>query len=510
MATPGQWNTSAVQTDIFIRKGPGQPWEVLDIDATMDAPSGGGQGVESRFGRGLFGGLEYRGSSITGNPDRVTTQVSMRLKSITFLDQKLRTCFHDVMAVQRCGVVGIPTNGTERIILLDGYATGRAPSEGLAMGTEQNEADIMETYDMSAGLDVRVKLLQHQDITKTWSDFAINDVYIADVIQCEGDCGAESDGTQVVWMVTDQDTTPGYSGTATPVFLWSLDGGITFSATYISVLGNGDATSVIRLGNNIVIGTLTKGVAVARIEDVYNGVSNPWTLASGYTLPATPGYLAAVSNTTAYGVGNGGYVFKTTDSGKTWSTLSAGTVTTENLSSISAANENLIWAAGENTTVLKIFKDTISIVLVRTSAGASIMSATEDINVIKAAPGRNHVHIGTNGGKNIRTTNSTATKTVWENLAGPKFGTGQIKAFAFAGYKGDVLFIIQLDANGVGRVLRDISGGYGTDNQIEIIGDFTTPSNNGFNAIAAPNENVAYVGGESEGSYGYVGKLTGI
>lgn len=509
-----QWNPRPEATDIFVRKGAGNPYLALELDAEADAPSGGGQSVESRWGRGANGGLSPRGTAITSNPDRVDGQVSLRLKSATFLSelQKLR-CLPDFLVTQACATKGIPLNYTMALGLLEAPITSRTYSGMLANATEDNQEDIKSQYDYSALTDFRTMKLQHLDISGTWSDFAYNKIISVGVTQCAGDCGPEDDGAQEFWLVTDIDTTPGYSGLNVPMFHWTTDqAGLVRKSTYVDVLGGQNAVDVARMGNYIVV-VGASNVARASISDVYDSVATPWTAATGIS-GATLRAIAVIDPLTAYLVGNTGRIYKTTDGAASFTLIDNGATTSQNILSIVAANSNLLWFGGANGVLGRIVTngstEAISLVTILDKDGATILSAGESINVVAAPQGRNEVYFGTSGGKIVRSIRANVTRPIFESKAFPKSGTGQISDLQFSGYKGNMLFVLQRNSAGNSRVLRDISGGYLTDSQVEIIGDFTTPVNNLMNSIAPANENMALVAGEVETTYAFVGKVTAI
>ncbi len=506
-----QWNPRPEATDVFARKSPGNPWLALELDAEFDAPSGGGQSVETRWGRGATGGLALRGTAVTGNPERVDGQLMMRLKSETYLMslQKMK-CFPDLLITQACAAKGIPLNYTMALELIEAHITSRGYSGNLAQATEDNQEDIKETYDMSAALDARLKKLQHLDISGSWSDFAYNKVISVGVVQCQGDCGPENDGAQEFWLASDRDTTPGYSGLNIPKFDWTTDqAGTVRNSTYVDVLGNSDGVDVARMGNTIVYVSNT-GVARAAIDDVYNIVANPWSLATG--ISGVPKSIAVIDPLTAYVVGQSGRIWKTTDGAASFTLVDNGATTVQNLNWIVAANANVLYAGGNNGALVKILNlsngQTISLVNILTSAGVSILAAGEHINVVAAPPGRDELYLGTSGGKIVRTIRANVTRPAFENKAFPLSGQGQVTDLQFTGYKGNMLFVLQRNSAGNSRVLRDISGGYLTDTQVEIIGGFTVPVNNLMNSIAPANENYAMVVGEVEASFAYVGSVT--
>jgi hypothetical protein len=505
-----QWSSLPANTDIFVRKGAGNPYLALELDAETDAPSGGGQSYESRWGRGANGGVALRGTATTSNPERIDGQMMLRLKSETYLTslQKMK-CLPDFLITQACAVKGIPLNYTMALGLLEAPITSRGYSANLANATESNDEDIKETYDYTAALDFRTKKMTHLDISGTWSDFAVNKVVNVGATQCAGDCGPEDDGAQEFWLASDRDTTPGYSALNTPKFMWTTDqAGSIRKETYVDVLGNSDGMDVARMGNNIVFVSNT-GVAIAPISSVYDEQANPWTLATG--ISGVPKSIAVIDANTAYLVGQAGKIWKTTDGGASWTLIDNGATTSQNLNWIAKASDTLLWVGGNSGVLIRIVvigaTQTISTVNIITSAGAAILSAGENINVVAAPAGRNEVYLGTSGGKIVRSTRANVTRPIFESKAFPMSGTGQVDDLQFVGYKGNMLFVLQRNAAGNSRVLRDISGGYLTNSQVEVIGDFTVPVNNKMNSIAPANENYAMVAGEVESTYAYIGSV---
>lgn len=509
-----QWNPRPAATFVDIRKRkPGYTWQPWDRNTAVAAPSGGGQPVESRFGRGEDGNLEYRGSAVTGNPERFTAQVMTLLKSETFLQELYDLqCPVDVRVRQKCDNPYDMTSYTEMIILRDGRVTSRAYSGEIGNATIDQDTDIMNQYDFSFGIEERAVKLVHDKISKTVVDFAINKVRSIGTPNTIDRCGVCSIGDQDFVFITDVDNTPGYSGNPAPIFGITNDGGNTWTTSYIRELVNGNAVDIVRAGSNLVVACPTLGVAYARLVDLQNGVANPWTLSTGFTAPNGANALAVVNGTKILAVGNSGRVWLSTDGGMSFTAIaSASEITSQNLSSVVWAADNLAWIAGAAGVLIKYNGTTLSLMpTIRATIAGVVTTLTSNINVVNVAPTRGaEVYLGTAGGQIWRSLNALATTPVWEVPSLTLGGTGQIKDLQFAGLWGSVLFIIQSNVAGNTRVLRDLSGGALGVN-VEVVGDFTSPVNNGMNSIAPVNLNTAIVGGEVDNTYAFIGKISGI
>lgn len=510
-ATPGQWSNLPENTVVDIRRGgPGNAWEILDLDGGLGAMAGGGQGVTSRWGRGKNGGYVPRGSVREGNPERFTGQVTMRLTSEKFLTQLRKlNCYFDIRVRQKCDDPYNLLAYTEALTYQESAHTSRTYSAELALAIDATEADMMRQLDISAITEDGYKKLRHDNIQQTTSDFAFNKVRNISSVRCDGSCGVAQFGEEQWVAVTDSDNTPGYASNPAPLLIYTTDNWTTRGSVYIPLFPNGNAVDVVKVGDLILVACPTVGVAYARWQDIVDGVPNPnlWTLATGFTAPAGANALA-VSGSVVLAVCNGGVVKRSTDGGFSFTTIDNGATTTENLNDVEFATEMQAWAAGDNGCLLRIVETSVSRVIVQDSTG-TVLSA--NINVVAVPDLRtSEVYLGTVGGQIWRTRTSNASKVIFEVLTFVQSGNGQITDLVFAGYKGDVLFVIQTNSNNNSRVLRDLSGGLmGTS--VEVIGDYTSPVNNKFNSIAVVDQNRAITVGETVGtpnSYGWIGRLT--
>lgn len=501
------WNNLSEQTIAYIRKGgPGNPWTLLDENGAMiDAFTGGAADVESRFGLNSQGQRTYLGAMKQGDNARITTTASFRLEISRLLSQlRQGRCPFDIMVNQRCGTVD-PLNYLGGLILYDGYTTNKSYDNTLALLVDNTQTDVLRALDLSfAPIEDAALKLRHLDITNTVSDFDINKVISVGVARCSGDCSivGENDGEQDFWAVTDADTTPGHGGFSAPRFLYTEDGGTTWNGSSVTVLLGGNLFGVAKAGDYaIVVGST--GIAYAKFQDIKDGVSLPWTLALS---ASNINDVTFVSSDTGYACANSGVIYKSTDGGFTWSTLSNGTLTSQNLNSVSFVDSTTGYFAGNSGVLITYFNGTLSLLTVRTSVGGAAITA--NFNVVATAPFRgNEVYLGTSTGLMYRCTNATGSYPLFTLMTGlPLSGSGSIDDIQFGGFRGSVLFILQSNANGYTRVLRDITGG-ATAMKCENVGDFTNPSNFGINSIAPASITRAITVGQIHETYGFIGSV---
>lgn len=500
------WRANKATVDVQTG-GPGYPWKLLDPSATMDGPSGvRSQKVESRYTRGDGAGqYVYLGAVKTANPDRIKVPLSLRLQACIFLDRL--DCPVTLRVRQACSERKTLTDYTEMLVYVDSHPDGGLDySNPLANGTEDNGADVMEKINYSAGEEIRIVKVSHLDISGSVSDFAINKVIAVGHRVCQSGCGAETQEDNDFWAVTDRDSTPGYLSLPTPKFLWTTDGGTTWSSSDIAPFINGDATDVAKYGAYVLVTSPTHGVAYARFQDLVDGVSNPWTQCTGFSGgTAFPKALEVVGGD-IYAAGTLGYIWKSTD-GFSFSVFSAGTLTSQTINDIDSAGCDLIWFAGNSGVLIKLYKKSLSLVVVKDASNAVV---TSNLNVVQVPDLRGYeVYVGTAGGKIIVSRNSDASTPTWAELAFSGAGSGSINDLGFGGTFGVTFWIVQTEAGGTGRsrVLRDLSGGAGGLSNVEIIGSYSSPANVGINSIAVANANVALTVGEVEGGFAFIGRI---
>lgn len=178
-------------------------------------------------------------------------------------------------------------------------------------------------------------------------------------------------------------------------------------------------------------------------------------------------------------VTTGGYIYKSTDYGASWSTVDAGVTTTNNLTGITFFDDRLGWAFGVTNTLLVTYNAGATW---STASGPSAQAAVT-INTA-AATTRQILLLGYADGDLYFTKDGA---TVWESISHTGAGVGQVRALDFLDALQGVM--VRNNAGPVGTVLRTIDGGR---NWIAL----TTPDNDGLNSVIYIHENKALAVGE--------------
>lgn len=488
------WNNGPESTSVDLREGgPGNSWKVLDFEAEVDAVSGGRRGVESNWGRNARGGREYIGNSRTGNPERYTGQLMARRDKLNFVRGLLRdlddpqacdTCSDsglDVRVRERCGDQRTLVGYEMALTLLDVVSTSTSTDNNLANSSTGDDQLIMDQEAISAGLAQRLTKLVHSNISDPAQLTAINDVTWR--------CGQEW------WVVTNA-----ISSAAAPRVGYTEDNGQNWTFIDINTFANGsDATSIVINGDTVIVAGPAEGISYAQVDDIKNGVASPFADSTGISTQ-NPNVLALAEDGSIWAAGTGGYIWRSTDGGFSFVEVDAGVTTSNALNAIAVVSDNTVWFGGASGTLLRFLSGTVSTV-------AITGSPTDAILTLAVADYRsNELYIGTDAGDIYRTNDALAQSPEFFTLGFFQSGTGRIDALRFAGWSGDVLFVVQSNGSSQSRVLRDLSGG-AMGNDVEIIGTFTDPANTGLNAIDVRSANDAIVVGNVQSSAGYIGRV---
>jgi hypothetical protein len=509
------WSNDGSRSTVDVQVGgPGNQWQVMDINAMIDAPSGGGRASTTLWGRDERGGLVPRGFVYTGNPDDFTFNLNYPLSSENEL--KRLNCPFTLRARQYCApnrtnMTGYVSPGMIAYEL--SRLTGKGYDNGLVMNDGQG-TDLNKTFAITSAIEETWTPTAHDDISLTTSDVAYKRVIGISAETCQGACGQGSTEEDAWLAVTLKDASPTYAGGSAPWLYYTTDRWATRTGVRIGVYVGADALDIVLAGSRVVIFSDTKPPVYAQLADIYNGVVDPLLWASS-TLSATetgtnyPKYAVAVDANTVLAVGNGGRIWLSTDGGVSFTKIyDTGTVTTQNLNAIDAQASGNAFVGGNSGVFIRLGKTpgvssyTASLITVRDANLATLSS-----NIISVRTPRtrgDEVYLGTSGGEIWRTKTVNNTRVVFQNMGFDRKGIGSISDMGFAGFQGNILFVVQTDTTGQSRVLRDFSGGnLGTD--VEAIGDYVTPSNFGINSIGVANSNVAVTVGNVHETYAFLG-----
>lgn len=513
---PNFWKNGGDSSTVDIQPGgSGNNWKVLDQTAALDAFTGGGRARTTAWGRGESGGLAPRSIILTGNPDDWTGNLTYPLSSEN--DLLRLNCPFNIRARQYCS-----PNRANMIAYVSPGMRGFIQTTFTKDGTDQPLAvgdgagsDIMRSVALTASLQEIWKLIAHDDISQSTSDIAINRVINISAETCAGVCGVgttEEDG----WIfVTDKDASPAYAAGSAPWLYYSLDRMVTRTGVRIGIYVGADALDVVLAGSRVLVFSDTKVPIYAQLADILNGVVDPllWANSSGVSESGSnfPTKAVAVDAQTILAVGAGGRIWLSTDGGYSYTKIyDTGALTSQNLNCIHAQAGGNAYVGGNSGVWIRLTKTPGqsnfigSLVAVR---DASLNLLSSNINSIRTPPTRgDEVYLGTAGGEIWRTKNANATKPVFTNMTFLQKGVGSIVDMNFAGYTGNVLFVVQAAADTTCRVLRDFSGG-ALSYDVEPVGDFVTPANFKINSIAPANVNMGVTVGEVHETYAFIGMV---
>lgn len=180
----------------------------------------------------------------------------------------------------------------------------------------------------------------------------VNDICYGTQLDC-GNCAVPNDGTQFLYACCTG------GAAAPPKVLYSVDGGATWTSVSVTAAANAEVLNTIAVvGTRLVAVSKTAGGATQ--GGYYWADLNPITGVPGAFTKVTTGFPATASTapndilvvgSTAYFVGDGGYIYKSTDITAGVTVLSAGGATTSNLLKIDG-NADLLVTTGAASAVL--------------------------------------------------------------------------------------------------------------------------------------------------------------
>jgi len=484
--------------------GPGNSWLYLSSCASMSGPEIPLGDLESRWCQDpqRAGGFR-RSSKIRSAPDLITFDLMTKLGKANHL--KRLNCPFTLRA--RYNLCGEREDTSQYDPFMLNYCPVELTSysyEELVITTEENNDEILITAPASADYEYRIDKVEagRTGSAATLGDQAINDIEYCDSPQCAGYCGDESDGCAVIFGVTDVDTSPYAAPNLVKGVKDLTVGSITWST--IPILGlNNNVENLECAGNRIGV-TSNGDVAFAYNIDP-NQDQDEWNVVALTRTPSTNHNALFARTTREWWLGCvGGYVLKSVDGGQTWTEVHSATITTQNINAVFAYDKDLVVAVG-NAGAMIITKD----------GGQTWQDITEtsttaaNLLAVVIPPNRSReIYIGTNNGRIYRSTDQGDT---FSRVAFDGDSVGTVDDIDFCGpCAGDVMWILHNDAGPRARILRDLSGGAG-GSDIEIVMDYTELFSAGqdLNALACCDVNEAVAGGELQGGYPAVVKVSG-
>lgn len=293
---------------------------------------------------------------IQGSVDRASSQLIGRYASDLASDllriAKLR-CGVDVQVhFGACTDPRVFDTFTKAVIFEDVLLTDWSSDELGALDSGEN-AVVNEQSTLSIGEMYEVLPLSFAERA---ADLVVNEV--VDAVICDrrgcGDCEEESDGCNKIFELVG--AVSGSPGTP-PDIKYSIDGGATWALNEVSSMAVGETGEALAcLGDYLFVVSAypatTGSLHWKERANVEAGTMGGWTqVTTGFVANAEPRDVWAV-NIGAFVVGDGGYVYWTTDPTSGVTVLDAGQATSTDLNAVHALNDQRAVAVGDSDVIV--------------------------------------------------------------------------------------------------------------------------------------------------------------
>lgn len=288
--------------------------------------------------------------TVRGSEERATLSIGVRstVQASTILGWKNKRCRVDIFALSgRCGNPQDFTEGGEKWVYFpDGRISNHGYENLSAFGQDENNPT-NEKVDMTAAEYYEFLHMRQQQVGAAYTTRRIYTVDVYRGNDCE-DCPDPCD--RILCTMAGVGATPGTQ----PVLLHSADAGATFGSQTISTLfsNEGVADGAIVGGDIVYISNESNSIHWTKIELIYQG-TNTWSeVTSGFVAGKNPNAISSADARHTWIVGNGGYVYYTTNPRVNVSVQDAGVATTQHLQAVSALDKNYVLAVGNSNSVI--------------------------------------------------------------------------------------------------------------------------------------------------------------
>lgn len=455
-----------------------------DLDE-IDEDLGGIELIQDRDANGRFRTRGFTEDAPSVIETTLTTYLTEAAELLEGLD-----CPGWLHINMKCGGRSDVMANYERGFILDVAKVTNRKIDNLSNRSESDAAEQM--FDIAA-LPPVTRIFALSVLRKGLSETrAVNDVFLLKDDRCS-DCSVGFDAGTYGLQTTD-----GFTAISANI-LFTVNGGVTWtagSADPFAVVENVQPGVAFMVGKDTVRFLVGRGTTDAGapaevaytdfnlVTDTAPGAS--WTLVNlGSTNAlffnrAKTIYVHDLNN--IWAVTTGGYIFKSTNGGGSWTVQDAGVATVENLNAVQFApgSKSIGYAAGANNAVLKTIDGGVT-----WSALTGPSGQTTDAVLALAVLNKNVVMLGYDDGTLWRTANGGLT---WTQITGwTGTGVGDIQSLSFVNEL--VGFMAHNNASPVGAVLFTRDGGNTWEAK-------STPTNTGLNAIDALNAYTAFAAGE--------------
>ncbi len=371
--------------------------------------------------------------------------------------------------------------GWDKILVLENADISTWSAGELGALEQGEDAVVNETIDLNAFDLYELKQIFFSELAAAEVTGEVIAVVICDSVQC-GICGIPSTGCQTFFAITEQQVaSPGLPSE----LIFSEDAGVTIGETNVaSLAANEDPTGMACVGTRlVVISNDSCSLHYATLADILDGTDVWVEMATGFVCAAgAPNAIFSLGSVFTWIVGDGGYVYFSSDVTALVSVQNAGIATTEDLNDIHGYDENNVVAVGVNNAV--IF----------TTDGENWGAVTGPSPAIELTAvwmkSALEWFVGDIQGNLFYTQDAGAS---WTTKAFPGSATGVIRDIQFA--TPTVGYMAHSIAGPAGRILRTIDGG----NSWYVLPEGTTtiPANDYVGTIAVSGEcpNDLYAGG---------------
>lgn len=436
-------------------------------------------------------------ASIPGEPDLPTLPITARY---TFdLSDMLRLvnigCNHDLQVhFGQCQNPRDFNGGWDKILVLEQARISDYGSDDLGALEPGEAAATNENVTWEGQRIYEIGKLSAAEVAATNITREVKAVAICDQAGCGGVCGSSSDGCQKVFFVTiSAGGSPGLNADV----IYSSDGMATSTLIHITTLALTESpSSAVCVGSNLVVAVATSGgeaLHYTNITNTLNG-SPSWTkVTSGFVATKGPNAMWSIGPSETWLVGQGGYVYFTSDPTSGVSVQDAGVATSQNLNDIHMLDSTHGVAVGASNAVVKTTDGVTWSAVTGPAVGVALNAVW--------MKSRDTWYVGTAGGALYRTNNAGVS---WTSVGFSGSGAGVVRDIYFV--NDTVGYMAHDTATPAGRIFRTVDGGNTWYTAPET---GTMPANDRVNSVRACAVNGVFGGGLADnGTDGFGVKLT--
>lgn len=287
---------------------------------------------------------------VAGSIERASLAIGIRstAQASTLIGWKNKQCRVDVFAlIGKCGNPQDFTEGGEKWVYFpDGRISSHSYENFGAFGRDENNPT-NESVDMTSEEYYEFLYMTQEQVG---SSVTTRQIYTVDVYtgnDCEN-CPDPCD--RVLATMAGANATPGTQ----PTILYSADGGSTWSSQTISTLfSNEDIVDGAVIGGDIVyISNTANEIHYTDIELLYDGTNTWQQVNSGFVKNKGAKAMAVADVRHIWIVGDGGYIYFSSNHKVGVSVQDAGVATTQNLNAVSAFDKFNVLTVGNSNAVV--------------------------------------------------------------------------------------------------------------------------------------------------------------